>query len=337
MTLFDQNGPPRWVSILSNEPLPLPSTTLGYLGYGADLFCTVRGPSWASERRFDFSTPVFLAVQAPFLRISRRQYLQVTICRLIALNLLMDAMDSIIKSIHFDPLSMYPVSEALPFHLQIFCSILSGLWIFTQMATNMDLAGFICVALGLTAPWTWPSMFDGIPFFAASLPEFWGRRWHYMFRRPFERLTVPFFGEVEKDPVALAEKGLGTRVVMRSGMIFFTSGILHIAILYRIPPSKYHPLPSQLWDPSVFFFFFSQIFGFGLDGLLRIGLRGSSSGTVRMARRLFMWGWLCWTARWWADGWVRKGMWDQHQDYVPYSPIRGLLYGRWTSLKTPLT
>lgn len=101
--------------------------------------------------------------------------------------------------------------------------------------------------------------------------------------------------------------------------------------MHRNPPSPAHPY-GAFWDPSVLSFFLAQPVGVLLDTLISstlISKFGASRKHVGYFKRAFAWGWLLWTARWWADVWVRKGMWYRMEQIVQWSPVRGLLWGDW--------
>jgi len=340
MTFVFKDGPPRWVSTTSNKVFPMPTTFGGRVAYSLDLLTSMRGPSWFSDRRWDFTPSTIISQQARLSRTSRWRFVGTQLNWLILYRILADIVDTGVKLIDFDPASMYPVSRDLPVYQQILCSIGIGLWIHLAIAAEHTLMSLIHVGfLGVSKPESWPPMFDH-PFLCSSVPDFWGKRWHYMFRRTFDRLLAPLLPAPPKKtshkegnhPTTPDNtvKGQQSATLARAGGAFVLTTMLHLIVIHRIVPSPTHPY-AAFWDPSVMLFFLAQPLGMALDGILCSRLQASGVGKsgVAIARRAFAVGWLLWTARWWADAWVRKGLWYKTERFIQWSPVRGLLWGDW--------
>jgi hypothetical protein len=347
ITLILRDGPPLWVSTTSNIVLPMPTTFGGRLAYTLDLLTSMRGTSWYSDRRWDFISSLVLSRQARLSQTSRWRFMWTQLLWWIWFYLLMDIIDTGVKLFDFDPMSTHPVTGDLPVYQQLLCSLGIGLWTYVAIVAEYGLMAMVFVGLlGVSKPESWPPMFE-YPFLVSSLPDFWGKRWHYFFRRTFHRLLAPFLPPhpgklsvhkkedsnssstviVELDAVA---KGQRNATLIRAGATFVLSTLLHLIIVHRNVPTPTYPY-AAFWDPRILSFFLAQPVGITLDLILCNLLRaiGVGQGGVALARRAFVWGWLLWTARWYADCWVRKGLWDRMEQVILWSPVRGLLWGDW--------
>jgi len=227
----------------------------------------------------------------------------------------------------------------------------------------------IFTVTGLTRPAAWPPMFDQ-PLMAESVADFWGNRWHYLFRQTFRSLA----SVVSPPSPTPYRKRLPFHRFVDITLAFIFSALLHLIVMYRVPPNPLHP-HRGLWDMSNASFYLVQPVGIALESLLVLAFAPStdSKGTdsketsspkegstiegtnhasenrqvprnlvkprlpakLRIARRLFAWAWMLWTARWWADAWVKKGLWEPEVQGLFWSPVRGLLFGDWTGKGRP--
>ncbi|KAJ1299792.1 hypothetical protein OPQ81_012008 [Rhizoctonia solani] len=163
-------------------------------------------------------------------------------------------------------------------------------------------------------------MFDR-PFSATSLEDFWTRRWHSLFRRTFDRLSLGILGGIERTTGPLPVR---FRKFLRVTTIFGLSAFLHLLLMYRLPTSETHYHPA-FFDPSILAFFLSQPLALLFE---RIVIHPLSRGNMWVTR-ICAWSWLLYSGRWWADVWIRRGMWDQEEKVVGYSLVRGLWDGNW--------
>jgi hypothetical protein len=174
------------------------------------------------------------------------------------------------------------------------------------------------------------------PFHATSLQDFWSNRWHGIFYRSFDRMTLPIISLIPKSSPR------GVHRVARAIAVFSFSALFHIFLIQRMlvakpaahaedfePASIKESLSPPLLDPCTLKFFLSQPLGLLLERVLVVPVTSAlPDGFLRVTlRRLWAWGWLLWSGRFWADAWVRGGMWNEDEGYVGWSPVRGLLYG----------
>ncbi|KAF9238546.1 hypothetical protein BU15DRAFT_47710 [Melanogaster broomeanus] len=91
-----------------------------------------------------------------------------------------ESLDSVTGGSIYDP--------SLPHVLQLLRSlVISGVAMFTiyfGMEWYYHLLGMLCVIAFQQHPSQWPPLFDS-PWLSTSLSEFWGRRWHQIFRHTF--------------------------------------------------------------------------------------------------------------------------------------------------------
>jgi hypothetical protein len=115
------------------------------------------------------------------------------------------------------------------------------------------------------------------------------------------------------------------RKPLRAATIFALSTTLHLLLMYRLPTSETHFHPA-FFDRSTMLFFLSQPLALFAERLVVQPLAGEHVWVTRC----WAWGWLLCSGRWWADVWVRRGLWDQSEKVVGYSIVRGLWGGQWT-------
>lgn len=336
------NDTPRWVSLTSNEVMPLPTTFAGRMAYALDLLSSMRGISWYADRRWDFASSVVAKQQAQLSIASRAQFVRSNCFNFAVYFFLIDVIDTYIKNLQPNMSHLKPVSEGLPVHHQVFCAVAVCVWTYLAIVYEQTIMAIVFVGLGVSEPKSWVPMFDGNPLLAKSLPEFWGRKWHYIFRRLFDRMLIPFVPRHSK-PSEIKANGNGsanptqkqpttrpasnsTTILPRLAGTFILSTLLHLIIMHRSVPRPDAPY-SRFIDFGVLSFFLAQPVGIVLDALL-LRVVGEKSGL----RRVFAWAWLVWSARWWADVWVRKSQWEVHERFIPLSPLRGVLWGDWEGL-----
>lgn len=333
--LVDRSGPPRWVSRRTGEILPIPDTTPGRLAYALDLTFTMRGTSWISSRYWDF-LPSYLAAYSP--PPSRAKFVLRAIGRFAMTYLVFDACDTIYKLINFDTSSPYPVTS-LPILQQLGCTILECVWHIAGMEFLYRLFMIFCVGTGLTPDTrSWPPLFNA-PFASANILEFWSKRWHVIFRYATDRVSAPFLRPYVRPPRKLVNKhGAATatpladpvEALKRATIAFAWTASTHLVMIHRVPPDAAHP-HYGFWDRSVLTVFLIQPVGLVVDiGLARLG----NGLRVRLARRIWVWGWILWTARWWCDAYTKKGLLDRDEPYVEWSPVRGIIWGDWSAARS---
>ena len=143
--------------------------------------------------------------------------------------------------------------------------------------------GFVAMTfLGQEAE-QWPPIFQQ-PWMATSLGDFWGMRWHQVFKRPFvicgAKPLAPFFGRA-------------------GGVIgaFFVSGIMHDFGVWGAG------LGTEL--SSVTFFFLMMGVGCVLEGIWK-----ERMGVKVQGRLGWLWAmaWMFFWGSWIVDAWARRGL-----------------------------
>ncbi|KAF8309120.1 hypothetical protein DL93DRAFT_2086011 [Clavulina sp. PMI_390] len=195
------------------------------------------------------------------------------------------------------------------------------------MIVNHSIFATLFIAFG-SSPAAWVPVFPQKPFAATSLQDFWSHKWHHYFKRAVERAAVPImalFPESWPWP---------TRRVIRALVIFGIQGIFHLIIVARISATK--STSGSDWrfaDEATLLFFLLQPIGLLIERAVLVPFLTwllRTHPTARMwVTRVWAWGWLLWTGRYWADVWIRSGMWSPGEGYLGWSPIRGVLFGQW--------
>ena len=313
--LLDANLP-YW--IVDGKEAPVSTSLLGRLAYAIDLATSLRGNSWFANTHWNWA-PRALSVNSPTRFMTRTQFLRSNLLSFMPQYLVFDILDTINKSRTWDTSSPYPITS-LPWYEQMIfstsvcaCTALSITVPYTAISSLFVLLG--------SHPESWPPMFDA-PFTATSLADFWTKRWHAIFRRVFERLSIAVLRVI---PVPK-----GAQRSIRSIVVFGLSASLHIMLIYRVDigATEY---PRTFLDPSIFKFFLSQPPGLALEVLFVL----PSCNTFVAPRwrsvvtRIWTWVFLLWAGRFWSDVWVGRGFWDPTQRCVGWSIVRGMLYGQW--------
>lgn len=152
---------------------------------------------------------------------------------------------------------------------------------------------------------------------------FWSgkSRWHSLFRRTFDRLSLIVLHLPSKFDAPLPPR---LRKTLRATVIFGLSTALHLILMHRLPISETHHHPA-FFDHSITMFFLSQPLALLVERTIVVPFSGGNVWVTRC----WAWAWLLYSGRWWADVWVRRGLWDQREKVVGYSLIRGLWNGNW--------
>ncbi|KAF7327855.1 hypothetical protein MKEN_00365400 [Mycena kentingensis (nom. inval.)] len=169
-------------------------------------------------------------------------------------------------------------------------TLLVGICIYGSIQIGYD--GFALVGVGVfrMQPAQWPPAFDA-PWRATSLAEFWGRRWHQVFRQDF---------------VGVGAKP-GAVVAGRVGAVlgaFGVSGLLHVAGLWGMRGEA---------DARLVMFFLVMGVGVLLEGGWRrvVGKNiGGVFGVLWTFGWILGWGWL------FADPWCLSGV--MGSVFIPY-------------------
>lgn len=270
--------------------------------------------------------------------MSRVAWVSQNIAWLVLYYLLMDGFDTIIHLKEWDTSDKHPVTS-LPLPKQLLYSLCVCITTYLGIVVPATLYSALFVSLG-SSPAAWPPIFDR-PFSATSLQDFWTHRWHHIFKRVFERLSLPIMLLVPK------QLPLSVRRLVRAVVIFGLSAGFHLILIERLlsAPISQPSLTKDAqsgepagagWvflNPSTLKFFLLQPVGLFIERALLVPATsalpsaGSCFSTQNvgvgmvvakrspLGRFLGIWG----------------GLWSQQEGLVGWSPIRGFLYGQyWT-------
>ena len=315
---------PFYIQTSTGKALPAPTGLKDRLAFTIDYATSLRGLSWFGDRHWSWAPSPLL--RAPTRNVPRREFVVRSLRSLILHYLVIDIIDSIDKSRKWDTTNRFPVTS-LSIPEQILFSICVCMGTVLSITVTHTLFAGAAVALG-SSPVSWPPMFDR-PFQSVSLADFWSRRWHAIFRRVFTRLSsliMPF--------LPIPDGYYRLRTAARAVIIFALSASMHILLMYRLELSDpSHPSLLQTFlDYSVMAFFLAQPVGLAIEALaIRPLVEKTFSGEKARTNvmRIWAWGFMLWSGRYWSDVWVKRGLWSELVHAVGYSLVRGLLKGEW--------
>lgn len=313
--------------------------------YSLDFLTTLRGVSWLSDRRFDFLEPVFVQEQAR-TPLRRRAFIVDRLIHLFVVYIVCDICDTLDKSVRWktmnDLVNGVPASKRntitpldstfanqltiKPIYNQAVFVLTTG--IMTQLALESFYTPFaiLCVALFNLSPTAFPHFFS-TPFslHTHSVKSFWGERWHHIFRRVYDRLVDPSMHVIQVSKRSMLGK------LYRVVVTFSISAAFHCIIQYRVQVFHFPPgFTPPLFDKSTTFFFLSQPLAIIFEQTLLHKVFARLPEPISWtAWRMWTWGWLFWSARWWTDCWIKMGMWQPEEQVIFFSVIRGLWRGEW--------
>ncbi|KAL5638152.1 hypothetical protein ACGC1H_005007 [Rhizoctonia solani] len=311
------NAPPRWV--VKGKVLPLPTSFRERLAYALDYLTTLQGTSMFKNTTWDWMSPSLSRRLTP-PDTSRGTFIRKSLVFLFKNYLVYDTLDAFNKHRIWDCSQLHPITNG---GLSVPEQLLAAFSVCVTTALSISISAIIVstISVACGAPVeAWPPMFDR-PFSAISLEDFWTRRWHSLFRRTFDRLSLGIIGIVERITGPLPPH---FRKFLRVATIFGLSAFLHLLLMHRLPTSETHQHPA-FFDRSILAFFMSQ----PLALLFERAVVKPLSGENVWVTRAYAWAWLLYSGRWWADVWIRRGMWDQEEKVVGYSLVRGLWNGNW--------
>jgi hypothetical protein len=295
----------------------MPETPLQRLLFAVDLSTSLRGLSWVRGRRFNWCPYSVSSRQA--VGLSRATFFKQTAILLVISLLIMDIVSTIDQSRVWRTDIMYPVTTQ-PLHVQLLASLALGLNTLGLMDITQILGSSVAVALG-SAPESWVPMFNA-PFLAEGLADFWSWRWHSLFRRSFDRLSIPILALV---PTTF-------RKLARPFAAFALSALIHMTLMYHLETNKQFVHP-RLLDHGIMLCFASQPLGIIIERFIITPVSRSflPKRLQTVLTRIFAAVWLIWFGRYFADTWARRGLWapNQYQKMPALSVVRGVWQGRW--------
>lgn len=302
---------PRWMKLkregreegITKQMLPLPTSLKGRLAYTVDSLLSVKGAScfpdtvwdWALQDVVDYRpSPRYI----PFI-LDHLKWITINF-------LIVDASLHIITTPQWNTSSPYPLTFSTRSPIaQVAWTFIVGAFPFFGMGLQSRLLSLILVPAFRLPTSAWPPMFKD-PLSAYSLSDFWGRRWHGSWARVFGRLSLPFL-------CLLRPLITSTRMeqFVKAVVIFTISLILHLVLPFSLPREENPHL--TFINPGYVWFFLAQPFGLLLEALVVKPLTERLPGKQKVvARRVWLWSWLIWTGRWYADAALRIGQLDRN-------------------------
>lgn len=316
-------APPRWVSMRTGAVQPMPTTITGRALYALDLTTSLRGTSWVTETNWDFAPRIVRAQQQRMLAqgMTRARFLRRALRTLLLQYFVVDAFDTLNKGRRWDTRTLHPVTS-LPWLEQLPYTVSVCVGTITAIVVEHNLMALIFVSCGAPVE-GWPPMFDS-PFSASSLADLWTTRWHSIFRRSFNRLSLAVLWVIPESA------GDEARRFVRALAIFCLSAGLHVVFMHRLETNTIFVHPRFL-DSSILKFFLVQPLCLALEWLVITPLahRLLPERWQTVPTRLFVWACLLFTGRYWSDVWVRRGLWGQSEKVVGFSVVRGFWKGQW--------
>lgn len=268
--LWDPN-PPYWVKKAGkNGPRSVyspPHSSRERLFYAIDLLTSVRGLSWSTNQEWNWLHHSFKS--STYQVASTRQFLMDSIKAMIMQYLLIDICDSITKQPDWNVSDLYPLSSlSVLEQFPVLISLCAGTFLSIDFGYTVTSA--VCVLCG-SSPDSWPPMFRS-PISSTSTRDFWSYRWHYLFRRVFDRLSIPLM-RITTSVLNIACKDHRRKEqiasYIRGVIIFGLSTLLHLFIMHQVVKDAYRKkyatdIPS-FWDPGTLKFFMCQPLGFIIE------------------------------------------------------------------------
>ncbi|KAG9022930.1 hypothetical protein FRB95_013945 [Tulasnella sp. JGI-2019a] len=292
--------------------LPLPTTFQGRLAYTVDNFFSMQGESFFRGCTWDWARKEIRDFRPTNLIATRIQAVRTTVITFI----LYDATEFIFHSRKWDLKSPNPLTS-LSLPEQIFYSVTLGTFI--CVATDLPLALRRTVLWTVFPPAMFPPVFIGNPLTATSLVDMWSHRWHAIFRRSFDRLSLPVVWMTNR-----YQKYMSRRMInfIRCFTVFSLSAILHVAVASCVPPKPH--ITRRLFEPSLILFFLVQPLGLLFEvAVVFPATEGMPERWRSVVRRTYLWVWMIWTGRWFTDAYLLHGQFDHRG--MEFSPVARLM------------
>ena len=206
---------------------------------------------------------------------------------------------------------------------------------------------FPSVLLNINSNAFLPLFHHPISLHTRTVAGFWSA-WHHIFKNSFQRLVEPvlyLFG--------IPNTRKHARRVLRVVLTFAFSAILHIIVMHR--PQRFSLRPysalegrdpvllkrirDAIWtspwaDYDLILFFTSQAFAILFERNLILPFVNWFNRRIHprssvVLLRMWTYGWLFYSGRWWCDVWVRCGFWAPDERVVVISIVRGIWKGDW--------
>ena len=256
------------------RPLSIPNVLLDAL----DLICNMRGIGWSWSYK-------------PFPSMSTRSTsIPVITAKLLFKLVVFDASQYLVQ--YFRPTVDFPAGDTLfdptlsmvpRCAWAIFYTFFGGIVVFVTIDVAYHMSTLIGRILLRQSAWQWPPLFDR-PWTSTSITDWWGSRWHQLFRQVF----IDFGSQP------------GRALLGRPGALvgaFATSGVLHDLGMWGLGRG------TEFSTVGGFFLFM------GVGATLEYGFK---KVTGRRVGGFWGWAWtMIWTIGWGSlmiDAWARCGM-----------------------------
>lgn len=251
---------PRWTRRFEGSTVSpvhvFPVTLWQRLFYSFDLLTSQRGLSWDAGLIWEWCPRRLRGWKAK----NRRQFGFRSLGTIFTSALVMDVCEATIKSPYWHRGPDRQKLTDLPLLQQLVYTFCVGVGTAMSITFYYEIIATACVVCG-SNPEAWPPIVDS-PFSATSLQDFWSRRWHLMFRRVFERLSLPFIRLIEW---LIGKKDGPYITTIRVFGFFMISTFLHLVIMYEVMVWDFYNGKGKnapfFWDLDVVLFFMAQPFG----------------------------------------------------------------------------
>ncbi|KAG8843198.1 hypothetical protein FRB96_004245 [Tulasnella sp. 330] len=294
--------------------LPLPTTLRGRIAYTIDNLVSIRGSSLYADHSWDWAPKGVREYRVS----SRWSYVRARLRTAAFSFILLDTTEFFLWKHQWNlqipnPVTSLPLLQQIPYTLAI------GVFTYTGIDLGFAYSGLIFVPILRLPPSSCPPFYNGNPFKANSLAEFWSLRWHTKYRRMLDRLSLPILrllGVGDRKP-----QNMHTRLekIVRCLVIFLLTTAIHVATAHAIPSSSQITLRPFV-EPSTFRFFMSQPFGILFELVVIQPMSNKLPGPwATSTRRVYLWVWMIWMGRWYSDGYVLYGQFKGRA--LGFSPI----------------
>ncbi|KAG8811152.1 hypothetical protein FRB91_003641 [Serendipita sp. 411] len=224
-----------------------------------------------------------------------------------------------------DPIYAHQVTTRPIYEQLVYAAVTATVTQFSLELFYTALA-IVCVGIFNIDPAAFPHFFcEPLSIKTDSVHSIWGQRWHHIFRRVTTRALDPWLHILripKKSTVGTACKVLAA---------FTLSGLIHCVVQARVQSLHFPPeIPLVIFDVDTLWFFLSQPFAIAFEHLFVMPLAHRLPPPIGfVVKRLWTWGWLLWSGRWWTDVWIKMGMFLVEERTIPFSVVRGIQRGEW--------
>ncbi|KAG8874745.1 hypothetical protein FRB98_008249 [Tulasnella sp. 332] len=297
--------------------LPLPSTWQGRLAYTVDSLLSFRGSSLFKDCSWDWAPRAVRDYNPP----NRAAYFRSALGNLIIAYVLLDLIDNILVRRQWNLGTPYPVSS-LPALPQLFYTLLTPAFAYTGNVLAWEQPMGLILVMILRFPVnSCPPLHLYNPLEATSLAELWGYKWHTLWRRTFDRMSLPALWAMDR---LGGDRPFSARTIkfVRAFVIFAFSALLHVGVTFSVTPKSAatRGIANIAW---VLVFFLAQPFGLLFENtVVHPNTETLPKRWKGILRRSFVWVWMVWLGRlnanWFA---LLDGFGKRRLDFSPVDMI----------------